>query len=96
MSDAYTVTHEPDNERYALYLDDEVAGFAHYTETEDELVFDHTVVDPVHRGTGVASKLVKSALDDVRDNSTKRVVPACSYVQAWIARHEDYSALTQR
>ncbi|WP_125106699.1 MULTISPECIES: GNAT family N-acetyltransferase [Gulosibacter] len=96
MSDAYTVTHEPDNERYALYLDDEVAGFAHYTETEHELVFDHTVVDPVHRGTGVASKLVKSALDDVRDNSTKRVVPACSYVQAWIARHEDYSALTQR
>lgn len=96
MSDAYTVTHEPDKERYALYLDDEVAGFAHYTETEHELVFDHTVVDPVHRGTGVASKLVKSALDDVRDNSTKRVVPACSYVQAWIARHEDYSALTQR
>jgi len=96
MSDAYTVTHEPDNERYALYLDDEVAGFAHYTETEHELVFDHTVVDPVHRGTGVASKLVKSALDDVRDNSTKRVVPACSYVQAWIARHEDYNALTQR
>ncbi|WP_282852671.1 GNAT family N-acetyltransferase [Gulosibacter sediminis] len=96
MSDAYTVTHEPDNERYALYLDDEVAGFAHYTETEHELVFDHTVVDPDHRGAGVASKLVKSALDDVRDNSTKRVVPACSYVQAWIARHEDYSALTQR
>lgn len=96
MSDAYTVTHEPDNERYALYLDDEVAGFAHYTETEHELVFDHTVVDPDHRGAGVASKLVKSALDDVRDNSTKRVVPTCSYVQAWIARHEDYSALTQR
>lgn len=96
MSDAYTVQHEPDNERYALYLDDEIAGFAHYTETDSELIFDHTVVDPDHRGEGVASKLVKYALDDVRETSTKRVVPTCSYVQAWIARHEDYSALTQR
>jgi predicted GNAT family acetyltransferase len=91
-----TIAHEPEAQRSAYYQDGELAGAAHYTQTADALDFDSTVVDPEHRGGGIASKLVKFALDDVRDSSTKRVIASCSYVQAWLARHEDYSALTQR
>ena len=40
--------------------------------------------------------LVQAALDDVRANSSRTVVPQCSYVRAWIERHPDYQELTAR
>lgn len=52
----------------------------------------HTLVPPELRGRGLAEKLVRAALEHARANGW-RVVPACSYVAAFLRRHAEYQAL---
>ena len=42
--------------------------------------------------SGLGSRLVQAALDDVRGKG-ERVVPLCSFVRGWIERHPDYADL---
>lgn len=88
--------NDPDSHRYLALVDGKRVGFAHYRIEGDSVVFDHTVVDPAARGGGVASGLVKFALDDVREGSERRVVAECSYVVSWLERHPEYQDLTSR
>lgn len=90
------VRNDTTQHQYSLVEDDTVIGFAAYEIDDDEIRFVHTEVDPEHRGGGHASMLVQAALDDVRSNSSRRVVPQCSYVQAWVERHPDYQELVTR
>ncbi|MFZ7086801.1 GNAT family N-acetyltransferase [Curtobacterium sp. RRHDQ10] len=90
------VSNDTDQRQYSLVEDGTVIGFAAYELDDAEIRFVHTEVDPEHRGGGHASMLVQAALDDVRANSSRRVVPQCSYVQAWIERHPDYQELVSR
>lgn len=50
---------------------------------------DHTFVDTSLRGQGVASKLVKSAIDKILADGNK-VAASCSYALAWLQRHPEY------
>ncbi|PZE65325.1 MULTISPECIES: GNAT family N-acetyltransferase [unclassified Curtobacterium] len=90
------VRNDTDLNQYSLVEDGTVIGLAAYEVDGDEIRFVHTEVDPEHRGGGHASMLVQQALDDVRANSDRRVVPQCSYVAAWVERHPDYQELTAR
>ena len=47
---------------------------------------DHTFVDASLRGQGMADRLVRAALEQIRDNGG---VPTatCSYAAAWLAKH---------
>lgn len=56
------------------------------------LDFWHTYVPPELRGKGIAEKLVKYALDDVRRRGFK-IVPSCWYVGVYIDRHPEYRDL---
>lgn len=87
------VRDNPERSRYEAVHDGEVIGFAEYDKTEDVVVFTHTVVDSGYEGKGVAGQLVRFALDAVRDEGTREVVPQCSYVKGWIAKHPDYIPL---
>lgn len=91
-----TVQNEPDESRYSLYKDGERIGVAEYELRDDAIVFTHTVVDPEKRERGMASTLVQTALDDVRDNTDLRVVASCPYVRKWISEHPEYAALQRR
>jgi len=42
---------------------------------------------------GVASALIRGALDDVRAGASRRARPLCPFVKAFIQRHEDYQDL---
>lgn len=55
-------------------------------------VLPHTYVPEPMRGGGVAGALVKAALDHIRTEGGT-VVPACSYVAAYIQRHPAYTSL---
>ena len=46
----------------------------------------HTAVDPRLQGRGIAAALVAAALDHARREGLK-VVPQCSYVDAYMRRH---------
>ena len=54
----------------------------------DTIVFTHTIVPKAIEGRGVASRLIRGALDQVRDRGLK-VIPQCPFVAAYIKRHPD-------
>jgi predicted GNAT family acetyltransferase len=91
-----TVENRPDESRYVLLQDGEVIGLAEYELGDDAIVFTHTEVDEEKRERGMASTLVQAALDDVRDNSERRVVASCPYVRSWLSEHPDYADLQER
>jgi predicted GNAT family acetyltransferase len=87
-----TVRDAPDADRYEIRGGDRLLGVAEYRRDGDEIRFTHTEVDPDSGESGLGSKLVQAALDDVRGKGL-RVVPLCSFVRGWIERHPDYSDL---
>ena len=91
-----TVEKQPDHSRYALLKDGEVIGVTEYELRDDAIVFTHTEVDPEKRERGMASELVQTALDDVRDRTSLRVVATCPYVRRWLEDHPEYQALQRR
>lgn len=78
-------------QEFELTVDGERAVAAYQLEG-DAIVFTHTIVPPAIEGHGVGSKLIRGALDQVRDRGLK-VVPQCRFVAAWIARHPEYRDL---
>ncbi|MGO1544403.1 MAG: GNAT family N-acetyltransferase [Gulosibacter sp.] len=92
----YSYSKDPTNNRYVVHYDDEIVGFCSYRELGDGVHFDHTVVDQAHQGTGIASKLVRFALDDFGRTSQLPVIADCSYVQKWLTNHPEYVHLTSR
>ncbi|MBF4163811.1 GNAT family N-acetyltransferase [Nocardioides acrostichi] len=87
-----SVRHEPEATRWVADLDDEEAGVAEYEllERPPRIVFTHTLVPPRLEGRGIASALIEQALADVRAGRVaegREIVPACSFVAAWMTRH---------
>jgi predicted GNAT family acetyltransferase len=87
-----TVTDHPDQLRYEIEVDGEVAGFLLYRVEPGVLELVHTDVDPKWEGKGVGGALVQGALDDVRARGLK-VRPFCPFVAAYIRRHPEYADL---
>ena len=83
-----SVTHNAALNRYEMKTDHGLA-LAVYSQQGDSLVFTHTEVPPADEGKGYASILVKHALDDTRRRGLK-IVPACSFVVAYVRRHPEY------
>jgi len=83
------VTHNAEDHRYELWLEDKRIGLAYYSQLPGERHFVHTVVDPNHQNKGYAADLILEALADVRANSKDKVVPVCSYVVMYMKRHPE-------
>jgi len=56
------------------------------------ITFTHTEVPPALRGRGLASRLVRGALDAARAQHLK-VVPRCSFVSAYLRKHPEFNDL---
>ena len=92
MSDVQ-VSDNPDRSRFEAHLDGELAGFADY-ETADGLVtLTHTEVFDAFEGRGVGSDLARGALDAVRADGGRKVLPRCPFIRSWIEEHADYQDL---
>jgi uncharacterized protein len=77
-------------ERYEVWTDGELAGFAQYRLHSGRITFTHTEIDPEHEGAGLGSRLVCAALDDVRGRGLA-VLPVCPFFADYIRRHpQDY------
>lgn len=86
------VRDNPDEERYEILVDGDVAGFAQYRARPGLLAFVHTEVDDAHEGQGLGGKLVDFALADVRERELD-VLPFCPFVNEYIRRHPEYTEL---
>jgi predicted GNAT family acetyltransferase len=82
------LTHDEQHHRYLGSVEGQVAAFAAYIPREGLVVFTHTETDPSFEGQGVASQLVRRALDDVRARGL-HVQAQCPFVSAYIAKHAD-------
>lgn len=90
MADETVVSNNVERSRYEIALDDQVVGFAEYFLSNGLITFTHTEIDPAFEGRGLASTLVRGALDDVRAAGERKVLPICPYVTGWLQRHADY------
>jgi predicted GNAT family acetyltransferase len=92
MSDVQ-VTDDPGRSRFEAHLDGELAGFAAYEAADDLITFTHTQVFDAFEGRGVGSALARGALDAVRADGTRKVLPRCPFIRGWIEEHPDYQDL---
>ena len=85
------VIHEKENERFVIYVEGNEV-YVEYTMAGNELNLYHTFTDPALRGKGLAAQVVRTALEFTKENNMK-VIPTCSYVQAFLAKNENYKEL---
>jgi predicted GNAT family acetyltransferase len=90
--DAITVSHVPERTRYEVRVAGELAGFATYRLHDGNVEFLHTEVGDEYEGRGLAGRLARGALDDVRAREL-HAVPLCPFIASWIGRHPDYADL---
>ncbi len=85
------VRHNAAEHRFEAEVEGEVS-VADYMLQGDRIIFTHTHTPPAQRGRGIAEKLVRAALEHARAEKLK-VVPACSYVAAFIDRRPEFKPL---
>jgi predicted GNAT family acetyltransferase len=83
------VADNPDENRYEVRVDDELAGFSQYRRRPAGLAFVHTEIDDRFEGQGLGGQLVSFALDDARSRNLA-VLPFCPFVKGYIERHPEY------
>ncbi|MBY0300778.1 MULTISPECIES: GNAT family N-acetyltransferase [Sphingomonas] len=87
-----TQVHDNRSEQEFEITVDGHRAVAAYQLEGDTIVFTHTLVPAAIEGRGVASKLIRSALDSARDRGLK-VVPQCRFVRAYIDKHPEVQDL---
>ncbi|TPW73497.1 GNAT family N-acetyltransferase [Schumannella sp. 10F1B-5-1] len=90
------IENQTDASRYALSVDGELVSVLDYRVLDAQISFPHTFTKPHRRGQGWAEKLVEFAIDDVEQNSARRVVPMCWYVAEWFDAHPERAGLLTR
>jgi predicted GNAT family acetyltransferase len=86
------IRNNRDRFRYEIVVDGVVAGFLQYTMRGGRVVLAHTEVPDANAGRGLATTLVRGALDDIRQRGLG-IVPVCPFVEAFIERNPDYDDL---
>ncbi|MEO7072094.1 MAG: GNAT family N-acetyltransferase [Rhodanobacter sp.] len=89
MPDA--ITHDRNARRFHTTVDGTQCELD-YTLADGVMTITHTGVPPQVGGRGLAAALVETALTAAREEGWK-VIPACSYADAWMRRHPDFDDL---
>jgi len=83
--------NKPQN-RFELDVEGTIA-FANYRQTPQAVIITHTETPRALRGRGIASELVKGALDLIRADGNK-VIAGCGFVVDYLRKHPEYADLT--
>jgi predicted GNAT family acetyltransferase len=73
--------------RFELDVEGQVA-FASYRETPQAIIITHTETPRALRGRGIASELVKGALELIRADGQK-VIAGCGFVVDYLGKHPE-------
>ena len=77
--------------RFELKLEGQTA-YVYYALKPGKITFMHTDVPLVMSGKGVASRLIKGALEQVRARKLK-VAADCPFVSAYLGKHPEFADL---
>jgi predicted GNAT family acetyltransferase len=86
------VRDNKDRNRFELDVGNAIA-FANYRRTPSAVIITHTETPPALRGRGIASDLVKGALELVRADGRK-VIAGCGFVVDYLRKHPEFADLT--
>ncbi|QCQ90154.1 GNAT family N-acetyltransferase [Rhodococcus sp. SGAir0479] len=78
-----------DTRRYEIRVGDTRAGFTEFVDSGDQRIFFHTEIDERFSGRGLASTLIRAALEDTVAHA-KRIVPICPFVAGFVEKHHDF------
>ncbi|WP_224276173.1 GNAT family N-acetyltransferase [Streptomyces sp. LS1784] len=87
-----SVTDNTAKSRFEIHDDGELAGFAEYHRSGNEIAFIHTGIDPRFEGRGLGSRLARTALDAAREHQLA-VLPYCPFIRDWMIKHPEYTDL---
>ena len=88
---AETVRDNTEEQRFELKIEGQTA-YVYYEITGGIITFMHTDVPLVMAGKGVASRLIKGALEQVRARKLK-VRAECEFTAGYLAKHPEFSDL---
>lgn len=83
------VVERPASGRFEMAFNGGVA-FAAFRHQGDKLIVTHTEFPAAYGGLGLGSRLVEGLFQKAR-GSSRRVVPACSFVADWARRHPEFA-----
>lgn len=83
---AIRVLDVPEQFRFEVRVDGELAGFTEYRRRPGLIAFTHTLIDPRFEGQGLGTRLVQTALSEARSEGLA-VLPFCPFVRGYIAAH---------
>jgi hypothetical protein len=88
QSNNQTITMEYIIERNRIYVVEggEEVGEVTFPQRDGVYVINHTYVDDRLRGQGIASELVRRAVEEIESRGG-RMEATCSYAQLWLARN---------
>jgi uncharacterized protein len=86
------VRDNPEQARYEIRVDGELAGFATYQREDGRLALLHTEIDDAHQGQGLGGTLIAGALDAARAAQLP-VRPYCPFVRTYLKEHPDQADL---
>jgi uncharacterized protein len=89
---AVLVRDNPESGAYEAVIDGEVIGIVGYNDAHERRVLTHTAVDPGYRHQGLAQRLIRYALDDIRTHH-RTVTIICPIVTDFIREHPEYADL---
>lgn len=88
----YTIIHNSDRERFEVRIDDTTGAFTDYMDVGTRRIFDHTVTDSRYQGHGLASALIRHALDATRAEG-RQITSSCAFVSRFLEEHPEYQDL---
>jgi len=86
-----TIRDNKAQNRFELDVDGGIA-FANYRATPSAVIITHTETPRALRGRGIASELVKGALELIRADGHK-VIAGCGFVVDYLDKHPEYREL---
>ena len=89
---AASVRNNKDMSRFELDIGSEIA-FASYRLTSSAVIITHTETPRALRGRGIASELVKGALELIRADGRK-VIAGCGFVVDYLRKNPQFTDLT--
>jgi predicted GNAT family acetyltransferase len=91
----HTVRDNPDRRRYELIVGDRIVSVADYVLDGSTVTVPHVETDPEMRGQGMADRLMRGMLDDLRANK-RTIRPLCPFAADFIRQHPNDQPLLAR
>ena len=85
------VKHDKENERFVSAVEGYQA-YLSYNVFDDKIDLSYAYTPPELRGKGIAKIVVEYAFNYAKEKDLK-VIPTCSYVQAFVERNDNYKNL---